>query len=287
MSRVDTPPDGNRSAIGKVVAVVEALEHEDRLSQIAQTAGLPISTVHRILRELAALGWVRVDEGGGYRIGARLLGFVGQASEESYLLPTARPRLLELRDQTGHTVHFAMRHGDKAVYVDKLDGLRAYQMRSRIGHSVPLHSTAIGKSILAWLPEEELRAIVARTGLPARTNRTITELPVLLQHLALVRRRGFAVDLEENEADVRCIGAPVVDHRGIPIAGLSISSLAFELGPAQIEKLAPLVVRAAADISSMLGARLKPTRISRSATSAAASDSTSTPGSTTSLTGTP
>lgn len=249
-----TLPGAKRSAIEKVVAVTEALEHKERLSEIAHAARLPISTVHRILQQLTALGWVRVDDNGSYRIGARLLALVGQAGEESNLVRSARETLLALRDRTGHTVHFAVRHGDEAVYVDKLDGRRAYQMRSRIGLSISLHSTAIGKSILARLPEEEVRAIAARTGLPARTNRTITDVSVLLEHLALVRRHRFAVDNEENEAHVRCIGAAVIDHRGVPVGAISISSLAFELDAVEVRRLAPLVVAAARDVSAVLGA---------------------------------
>lgn len=246
----------DRSAIEKVVAVTEALEQEHRLSEIARHAGLPTSTVHRILQQLTALGWVHTGDDRSYRIGARLLALVSRAGEDSNLVRAARETLLALCERTGHTVHFAVRHGDEAVYVDKLDGRSAYQMRSRIGLSISLHSTAIGKSILACLPDAEVLSIVSRAGLPARTGRTITDPSVLLAHLALVRRHGFAVDDEENEVHVRCIGAAVVDHRGLPVGGVSVSTLAFELDADQVRRLAPLVVAATRDVSSALGAQV-------------------------------
>lgn len=241
------------SAIEKVVAVAESLEKGDRLSVIARITGLPTSTVHRILQELVAVGWVRESDG-DYRFGARLVSLVDQTGDASQIVRTARPILRALCERTSHTVHLALRQGDEAVYVDKLDGRRIYQMRSRIGLSMSLHSTAIGKALLARLPDSEVRLIARRTGLPAHTERTITRIPALLAHLALVRRRGFAVDNEENEVHTRCIGAPVLDHRDLPIGGLSLSSLVFDLDNQQVRGFAPLVAGAARELSAALGA---------------------------------
>lgn len=253
-TRRTTDAPSGRSAIEKVVAVAEALGQEHRLSEIARITGLPTSTVHRILQELVGFGWAREGDDRSYRVGIRLLSLADRAGDDSEVARIARPILRSLCERTGHTVHLAVRQGDEAVYVDKLDGRRIYQMRSRIGLSISLHSTAIGKALLARLPDDEVRRIAQRTGLPARTARTITDVPTLLAHLAGVRRVNFAVDDEENEAHTRCFGAAVVDHRGLPIGGLSVSSLAFDLDVAQIRRFAPLVVGAAHDVSVALGA---------------------------------
>lgn len=244
------------SAIEKVVAVTESLAQRHRLSEIARQRGLPTSTVHRILQELVALGWVREDEDGEYRLGARLLSLVQRSTDHSEVVRVAQPMLRALCERTSHTVHLALRHGDEAVYVDKLDGRRSYHMRSRVGLSLSLHSTAIGKALLAGLPDEEVGMIAARTGLPRKTERTITEVSALLAHLATVRRRGFSIDAEENEPHTRCIGAAVVDHSGVPIGGLSLSSLVFDLDAGQVCRFAPLVVSAARDVSAALGSTL-------------------------------
>jgi IclR family acetate operon transcriptional repressor len=247
--------DGNAapSAIAKLVMVVETLTDEHRLSDIARATNLPTSTVHRILQELVQLGWVRETDDRGYALGASLLGLVQQAGDESQLARFGRPIISALNEQTGHTIHLAVRQGDEAVYVDKLDGRRAYQMRSRIGLSIPLHCTAIGKAVLAALPDEDVLETARRTGLPRRTSHTITDGDELLRHLRAVRRLGFAIDDQENELHTRCIGAAIVDSRGAPIGGVSLSSLVFDLDKRQVTRIAPLVVAAADSLSEAVG----------------------------------
>jgi IclR family acetate operon transcriptional repressor len=241
------------NAIGKVAAVVSALTEERTTSGIARRTGLPSSTVHRILQDLVAVGWAREDGSRGYLLGARLLAIAGRATDQASLVRVAHPTLQELSDRTGHAVHFAVRTGDEAVYVDKIEGSRAYQMRSRVGLAIPLHCTAIGKALLAALPEAEVRAVLTRAGMPPRTTHTITSADAMVGHLEMVRERGYSLDDEENELSTRCIGAAVRDNSGAAIGGVSLSMLAFELEPDRVRPLASLVVQTAARITSDLG----------------------------------
>jgi len=241
-------------AIAKVVAVVEALAEEQGLSQIARRTGLATSTVHRILQELVDLGWVRVEGDHEYLFGARLLSLAGQAAGGPSLARIAHPILTRLSDESdGHATHFAVRSGGEAVYVDKIEGQRSYQMRSRVGLGIPLHSTAIGKALLATLPDDQVRAILTKAGMPRMTPHTITGVAAMLSHLQVVRRDGYATDREENESHIMCVGAAVSDHSGTAIGGVSLSGLAFEMDEARIERLARLVRRAAADLTRELG----------------------------------
>ncbi len=242
-----------RSALEKTVAVVETLAQAGRLSDIARQTRLPVSTVHRILQELVLVGWAREAENRTYSLGARLLSLPARSTGSRDLARLTRPVLHELAALTGRTIHFAMRDGDQLVYVDKIEGRGAYAMKSRIGASIPLHTTAIGKSVLAQLDDLEVRQIAARTGLPVQTPRTLTDVSALISHLNTVRARGFAVDDEEQETHTRCVGAAVVDHLGEPVGGLSVSSLVFELNSAQMLDVAPLVVAAAARVSNAIG----------------------------------
>ena len=241
------------SALQKAIAVVEALAHERRLSDIATHTGLPVSTVHRIVQELVQAGWAREEEGRTYALGARLLSLPSRTTGTDDLARLARPQLRELCQASGRTVHFAVLDGDQLVYLDKLDGARAYSMRSRIGMTLPLHCTAIGKAVLAQMPDAEVRQIAARAGLPAVTTRTITDVTTLLRHLAKVRTRAYAVDDEENEPHTRCVGAAVVNHRGDPIGGVSVSSLVFDVTGAEVEELGAMVARTAAAVSAAIG----------------------------------
>lgn len=241
------------NAIGKVAAVVEALAEERTTSGIARLTGLPSSTVHRILQDLLAVGWAREDGSRGYLLGARLLALAGRATDQASLVRVAHPTLVDLSERTGNAVHFAVLSGDEAVYVDKIEGSRAYQMRSRVGLSIPLHCTAIGKAVLAGLPEEEVRAVLERTGMPSRTQHTLTSVDDMLRHLEMVRQQGYSLDDEENELTIRCVGAAVRDHTGTVFGGISTSMLAFEMDPQRVDRLSSLVVEAAERISRDLG----------------------------------
>lgn len=240
-------------AIGKVVAVVEALATESKVSRIARTTGLATSTVHRILQSLVQAGWAHEDQEHGYMLGPRLLAITARADDATFLAKIATPYLRELRDTTGDTVHLAMRRGDEMVYVVKLDGRKAYHMRSRVGLTVPLHCTAVGKAILAAVPADDVRATVARTGLPARTEHTITSAHALLDHLEAARGQGYTLDEQENEDNIRCIGAVVTGRSGRPAASISISSVVYDLDGPKIIRYAQLAVLAARDISAALG----------------------------------
>jgi IclR family acetate operon transcriptional repressor len=250
--QVSDSPD----AIGKVIAVVEALATESKVSRIARATGLATSTVHRILQSLVQAGWAHDDQEHGYMLGPRLLAVTAGADDATFLVKIATPHLRELRDATGDTVHLAMRRGDEMGYVAKLDGRKAYQMRSHVGLTIPLHCTAVGKAILAATAVDEVRAMAARSGLPARTEHTITDVETLVDGLDAVRSQGYAVDEQENEASIRCVGAVVIGQRGQPVAGLSVSSLAYDLSGPKITRYAQLVILAARRISTALGTPL-------------------------------
>jgi len=252
--RVTSPRSTARpvTALAKFVAVVESLGEQRRVSDIARATGLAVSTAHRILGELAELGWVHQAGDREYLPGPRLLAMAGSIGAGGDQATLALPALQALCDRTGNTVHFGVRQGDEAVYVQKIDGRRAYMMRSRIGNALPLHSTAIGKALLSALPETEVRGITRRTGLPPRTPATIVDEDELLEHLAAARRRGWAVDNGENELHTRCIGAVVWDVSG-PIGGVSLSALEFDMTAADIRRLAPMVIETATAVSHALG----------------------------------
>jgi IclR family acetate operon transcriptional repressor len=251
-SRPTVNSDKGSNAIEKVVAVVEALATESKVSQIARKTGLATSTVHRILQGLVEVGWSQETADRGYMLGTRLLTVTARADTTAFLAEAAMPFLRELRDLAACTVHLAVRQGDEAIYIAKLDGPKAYQMRSHVGLMVPLHCTAVGKAMLAAAPDDEVRAMAARTGLPARTAHTFTDADALCEQLRLVRACGYAIDEQENEGNIRCIGAKVIARHGV-LAGVSVSSLTFDLNGREVGRVAKLVVAAANKISHALG----------------------------------
>jgi IclR family acetate operon transcriptional repressor len=247
------------NSIEKTLAVLRALSSPDqprRLADIAERTGINKTTAHRILQILTAEGYAVTSGDGAYASGPALLALAGSALADRDLGAVARPILDNLQRQTGHGVHFAVRSGTVAVYLAKVESQQPYRMASKVGMQVALHCTAIGKALLAQLPEEEVNAIVAATSpLIRHTPATIVEPERLLAELAAVRKRGYAIDNEENERDVRCVGVAVHDRHGTPIGAVSVSALTFTLDNDDVEVLGPLVVAAAGRISSALGRR--------------------------------
>jgi IclR family transcriptional regulator, acetate operon repressor len=238
---------GRASAAGtsveKAMRILEALAVPDgphRLMDVAQRAAVPRSTAYRVLATLTAEGFAENCGDGRYGVGGRLGGLGAQIV--SAVSAGVGPALRRLQQGAGgNTVHLAVRVGDHAVYLHKVDSDKPYEMRSRVGNELLLHCTAIGKAILAHLPADEVEAVVASAGMPARTPATITDLPALRAELEVVRERGYALDDEENEATVRCLGAAILDRAGRPRGGVSISTVTFAVDRAELLGYAPLL----------------------------------------------
>ena len=238
-SRADEPaaPRAVGGAADKVLRLLEAVAAPGgphQLADLSLRAGIPKSTAHRLASVLIAEGYLMAVGGGRYGIGPQLRAFaaqvVGDANDGVHEL------LRDLQRRVGgQTVHLAVRSGDHAVYIHKIDGLGPYQMASRVGMHMPLHCTSIGKSVLSLLDDDEVDAIIARAGLPARTPTTITDGARLHHELATVRRLGYAVDDEENEATIRCIAVPVANAARRLHAGLSVSTVTFTTPREELE----------------------------------------------------
>jgi DNA-binding IclR family transcriptional regulator len=165
----------------------------------------------------------------------------------------ARADLRELSQTSQETVHLAILDGTEMLYVDKVDSPQSVRMHSVIGTRNPLHCTAMGKAVLAFLPAEECVALLNHITFTPRTSNTITDEKVLLAHLERVRANGFAVDDMENEEGIRCVGAPIFDHTGSVTAAISISGPAYRLSDSRLQELSAVVVETGEAISGKLG----------------------------------
>lgn len=257
MERDVTTAIARSGAIGRAFAILEALVAlgaTASLAEIAARSGMPKPTAHRILRTLIALGYARQVGDGIYAPGLRILTVAGQLEETLDLATHARPSMRVLQELVPETVHLAVLDGRRALYVEKLEGRRTFRMASRVGMTIGLHSTAIGKAILAFLPPEESDERLEEP-FERRTSRTITSRAELERELERVRISGFAIDDEENEEQIRCVGAAVFDHRGRVMGAISVSGPAFAFMLEDAQRLGPAVVGAAGAISLALGAR--------------------------------
>jgi IclR family transcriptional regulator, acetate operon repressor len=244
------------NAIEKTLSMLEAIAASDggsSLAALSSRVGVPKPTAHRILQVLAEGKYVVPDGAGSYQAGPALVAMAGNVFAGLQFTKPARAAVLDLREKTGHTVHLAMRNGDRAIYVDKAEADRPFQMVSRVGMSIPLHCTSIGKAILAFLPAAETSSLLSSADLECRTPHTLTTVEAVLEDLESVRQRGYAIDNEENEAGVRCVGAAIYNSLGDPVGAVSISALTFLLSPDKVDEAGQAVRAAAATISATLG----------------------------------
>jgi IclR family acetate operon transcriptional repressor len=211
------------------------------LSELGSRSGLPMPTIHRLLRSLVVQGYVRQEPSRRYAIGPRMIRLGESASR--MLGSWATPHLSELVDRFGETTNMAMRDGDAAVYVAQVPSPQSMRMFTEVGRSVMLHCTGVGKAIMSLASDDEVAATLERTGMPARTEHTITKPEKMLNELASVRERGYAVDDAEQELGVRCVAAPIA---GLPFhAAVSVSGPSSRVTLDEVEIIAPVLQRAA------------------------------------------
>jgi DNA-binding IclR family transcriptional regulator len=249
------PPTAGSSASEKTLLVLEATLTHARFSDVVEATGLAKATTHRILSTLVDHQFVTVDPDGNYLPGPKILSLAGIALQRIDISAIARPFVDELVAKSHCTVHLGVVNGDEIIYLIRADSDRPYVMPSRVGLAIPMHSTGIGKVVLANRADDELGRFVARAGLPARTAATITSLARLRTEIANVRRLGYALDREENVPGLGCVAAPIHDHTGTVKYGVSLTTLLIEHTLEQIEAMSTMAVQTADNISAALGYR--------------------------------
>jgi DNA-binding IclR family transcriptional regulator len=245
----------NANASEKTLLVLEAALTHSRFTEVVEATGLAKATTHRILGTLVNRQFVTVDAEGNYLPGPKILSLAGMALQRIDISAIARPFVDELVAKTHCTVHLGVVNGDEIIYLVRADSDRPYVMPSRVGLAIPMHCTGIGKVVLGSRADDELERFVARTGLPARTEHTITSLEGLRTEIANVRRLGYALDREENVPGLGCVAAPIRDHTSTVKYGISVSTLLIEHTVEQIEAMSALTVETADKISAALGYR--------------------------------
>ncbi|MBB6122001.1 IclR family transcriptional regulator [Nocardiopsis algeriensis] len=245
---------GGVQSLDRAFALLEIMAEvggEASLSRLAEASGLPLPTIHRIIRTLVGSGYVRQLPSRHYALGPRLIGLGEKASR--MLGAWARPHLAQLVEELGETANLAMMDGDKVVYVAQVPSPHSMRMFTEVGRRVLPHSAGVGKALLAQLDDAEVLATVRRTGMPAATERTITDPERFLEELRAVRRDGYAVDDGEQEVGVRCVAAPVP---GAPSGmAVSVSGPEARVGRGFVERAAPIVQECAARLAEDLDSR--------------------------------
>ncbi len=224
------------------------------MAEISRHVGLHTSTTFHLVRTLSALGYLHQDQATReYCAGAKIFHLAASASTEVQLLKLAGPMLSELARQTGETSHLAVLERGEVIVVEKVDGSSQVRLTDRVGYPRPAHCTAIGKALLASLPDAELDAFLQNANLRPLTPKTITSVAQLRHELDRVRTQHYAVDDEEFAQGIRCVASSVRNFSGQVKAAIGVSGPVWRVTLDRIGELTKLVVDAAQRLSQTLG----------------------------------
>jgi len=238
---------------GELLALYDRNHTEWGVREVAEKLKMAKSSTHDLMSSLAKLGFLNKTEDSRYRLGWRLVTLSEVLLATTELRQEAHPVMEELAVQYQETIHLAVLDDTQAVYVDKLEGRQAVRVElTSLGARLYAHCSALGKVLLAYSSEEEVKRIIQTAGLPRFTPNTITDEEELGQNLAKIRRQGFAYDMEEILPDLCCVAAPIYNHVGHVIAAISMSIPAYRFRRSQTE-FREGVMRAAKKISKQLG----------------------------------
>ena len=247
----------NIQSAAKIFAVLEELASHDgrmRLTELAKSLGVPTSTAYRLVSSLLQLGYVNQDPNSGeYTLGVRLLFLASAVLRQLDLRRVAYPFLEQLRDETGETANLVILDSDEVLYIEKVESRASIRAFSLIGRRAPVHATGVGKVLLADMAWPDVIAILKKKGMAKLTSNTITDPGAFMEELNKVRVQGYALDLEECEEGAICIAAPVRNHTGKAVAGMSISGPKSRLSEEKIPEAVTAVKKYAGDLSRALG----------------------------------
>jgi IclR family KDG regulon transcriptional repressor len=246
-------------SLGRAFGILEEVaRHRDGigLADLSKRVGLHNSTTFHLVKTMVSLGYIRQEKDSKrYRVGRPLFALAASSLDEIEMVNVATPVLEDLSRETGESSHFSVRMGDAVVVIARTSGPGAFQLTDRVGVVRPAHCTALGKVILASLRPDQLKRFLERVELKPSTEKSITEIPVLLREIEDIRRSGIAFDDGEFNLEVRCVAVPVKDFTGQIIGALGISGPVWRLSIQALQGRAKIVQAAADRLSTEFGAK--------------------------------
>lgn len=248
----------NVKVVAKTFKVLEALNCEPKLSlkEITARVELPKSTVFRLLNTLQTLGYIEQDmDSQTFTLSSKFTSFFDGANKGSNLLDLARPYMEKLRDEYKETVNLAKLVDDVPVYINVMESSHSFRISDSVGDRASFHSTAIGKSIIAFLPDDKRKELLKNYAFTRFTKKTIMNIYDLEKELAKIKRQGYATDNEEGHDGVICIGAPIFNKHQYALAAISISMPKVRAKKTILNKLKKELPQITQIISSNLGVK--------------------------------
>ncbi|WP_211877347.1 IclR family transcriptional regulator [Pseudarthrobacter albicanus] len=251
--------DSRTDMVGKALGLLVLLGDEPRgasAAELSRRAELPFSTTYRLLGSLTRDGFVDYEpDGRRYRLGLRVFQLGQRVSNHHGFAGTALPVLRRVTDETGEATILSVRDGDHHLTVNKVDGPQTFRVTSDPGHLGALHTTSVGKALVAFADDAARTRLVDGLELEPLTEFSITDRDAFRAEIELVRRRGYATMDEENELGMRAVAVPVFDSQGHAFASLATAVPVFRMGMEALVALVPLLQSAAAELSARLPQR--------------------------------
>jgi DNA-binding IclR family transcriptional regulator len=248
---------GTSNSVDRALSILELVVHEaDGMtnSEISRQLSIPKSSASYILRTLEQRGYLRRDsESQRYRIGLKVAGLTHGMREFADLRQAASAVLDQLVERTRLTAHLAILEHGRAVYIDRAERPGFLRINTWVGRELDVHTTAVGKVLLAYRPQGEVRRILAAQGMEAKTPKTISNPDDYLEELVKVRTEGFAEDDEENNLGVRCVAAPVFGGSGEVVAAIGLTGASSQVTTEDVPQLSRIVIKGALMASRNLG----------------------------------
>lgn len=251
----------------KALSLLDIVAASDRglnFTDLLQASGLPKPTLHRMLQTLLESGLVRLRPADRtYAIGLKVLDLARRLRRDSEIRAAAQPSLAEVSAITGEATNLALLDGLHVAYADGHRTSQAIRTYYAADRRLPLHCSAVGKAILAFLDPQSAAAILGRLDLTAYTSATLTDLGALAADLAAVRSRGYAIDDQELELGIRCVAAPIIDVDGDVLSSIGMTGPVLRLSIERCHEIGADVMAAAAEISRRLRSQLSAPTVRR------------------------
>ncbi len=240
------------TSVERALAILEFLDGARRgwnISEISRKLKIPKSSTHVLVLTLERQGYLKREPGSReYTLGLKLYG-LGRGLMNNLALPKkALPAMEWLSERTGLTVHLAVLEMDQAIYIQKVEAPGLIRFDTYVGKRTNLHCTAVGKALLAYTTWQRQQRFLSRGSFARHTKNSITTAAALRQELQRIRERGYAIDDEEEELQIRCIAAPVLNHVGELVAAVGITGTVGQVPEESVDRLGRLTMRAASRI---------------------------------------
>ena len=224
------------------------------LHEIAKELALPKSSAHNLMQTLLATRYVRLTPASRYQLTLKTFEVGAAVVQNTDVTQVLRQYMQQAFADCNETMHCGVLSGKEVLYIDKIESTQSIRMASHVGIRMPLYATAMGKAFLAEMTNDEVRALYAVEALPALTPHTITTVEALIRQLDDIRRRGWAMEVQENAENVSCVGVAILGRDNRPAYALSISAPSFRMTEEQLENCAALLRRAKRRIERVLRA---------------------------------